>query len=142
MEEDKLPRAVTRAMKSGELYNAPLHDTSVKIPGGGLVSTAPDLVRFATAVNRGKLLKPDSLQAMWEPQRMKGGEVSDYGLGWRIFERGEPKIVGHSGGQSGVATFFMLCPEKHAAAAVMCNLQHAKLQPLCRRLLELAMQEE
>jgi hypothetical protein len=39
-----------------------------------------------------------------------------------------------------VATFFMLCPEKRAAAAVMCNLQRAKLQPLCRRLLEQAIE--
>jgi CubicO group peptidase (beta-lactamase class C family) len=141
MEEDKLPRAVVRAMKSGELYNAPLHDTSVKVPGGGLVSTAPDLVRFTTAVNRGKLLRANSLQAMWTPQHTKGGVESDYGLGWRIIEREERKIVGHSGGQSGVATFFMLCPEKRAAAAVMCNLQRAKLQPLCLHLLEQAIQE-
>lgn len=142
MEDDKLPRAVTRSMKAGELYNAPLHDTSVKVPGGGLVSTAPDLVRFATAVNCGKLLSPKSLEAMWEPQHTKSGAQSDYGLGWRVFEHSDRKIVGHSGGQSGVATFFMLCPKKHAAAAVMCNLQHAKLQPLCLHLLEQAMKDE
>jgi CubicO group peptidase (beta-lactamase class C family) len=92
-------------------------------------------------VNSGMLLQAESLQAMWEPQRTKSGEESDYGFGWRIFERGDHKIVGHSGGQSGVATFFMLCPDKHVAAAVMCNLQHAKLQPLCRRLLDAAMDE-
>ena len=125
-------------MKAGELYNAPLHDTSVKIPGGGLVSTAPDLVRFATAVNSGKLLRPESLKAMWEPQHTLSGESSDYGLGWRILEHDGQKIVGHSGGQSGVSTFFMLCPEKHTAAAVMCNLQNADLRALCLQLLEQA----
>jgi CubicO group peptidase (beta-lactamase class C family) len=138
MDEDKLPRAVTRSMKSGELYNAPLHDTSVKVAGGGLVSTAPDLVRFATAVNRGKLLQPDSLQAMWDTQHTKGGKASDYGLGWRIFPGGNGKIAGHSGGQAGVSTMMMLYPKRHTAAAVMCNLQHSKLEPLCRKLLERA----
>jgi CubicO group peptidase (beta-lactamase class C family) len=136
--EDKLPNAIARAMKSGELYNAPLHDTSVKIPGGGLVSTAPDLVRFATAVNSGKLLRPESLKAMWEPQHTVSGKSSDYGLGWRIMEQDGEKIVGHSGGQSGVSTYFMLCPEKGTAAAVMCNLQNADLRALCLQLLEQA----
>jgi len=107
-----------------------------------LVSTAPDLVRFATALNHGKLLSRESLDAMWEPQHTRSGAQSEYGLGWRIIEHDDRKIVGHSGGQSGVATFFMLCPEKHVAAAVMCNLQHATLQPLCLQLLEQAMANE
>lgn len=142
MDDDKLPAAVTRSMKPGNLYNAPLHDTSVKVPGGGLVSTAPDLVRFASAVNRGELLKPESLDAMWKPQHTKSGAKSDYGLGWRIYNHQGNRIVGHSGGQSGVATFFMLCPEKHAAAAVMCNLQRANLQSLCLYLIEQAIEEK
>jgi CubicO group peptidase (beta-lactamase class C family) len=141
LDEDKLPNAVVRAMKAGSLYNAALHDTSVKIPGGGLVSTAPDLVRFATAVNRGKLLRRESLRAMWEPQHTTSGEESDYGLGWRVFQHEKRKIVGHGGGQAGVSTMYMLCPEKHAAVAVMCNLQNAKLQSLCQQLLDEAMRK-
>jgi len=43
-------------LKAGRIYNAPLHDTSMKIPGGGLLSTPSDLVRFAIASNTGKVL--------------------------------------------------------------------------------------
>jgi CubicO group peptidase (beta-lactamase class C family) len=137
-QEEKLPDAIAKELRSGTIYNAPLHDTSVKIPGGGMVSTSPDLVRFATAINRGKLLRAETRKAMWEPQHTLAGEPSEYGLGWRIMQHDGAKVVGHSGGQSGVSTYFLLCPEKHTAAAVMCNLQGAKLQPLCLELLDAA----
>lgn len=137
-QEEKLPDAIAKELKAGTLYNAPLHDTSVKIPGGGLVSSAPDLVRFSTAINRGKLLREETRKAMWEPQHTLAGEPSEYGLGWRILRHDGAKVVGHSGGQSGVSTYFLMCPEKHTAAAVMCNLQGAKLQPLCLELLDAA----
>ena len=42
----------------GRIINAPLADTSNKVPGGGLVTTAEDLVRFAAAWEQGRLLKP------------------------------------------------------------------------------------
>ena len=75
---------------------------------------------------------------MWEPQRTSGGKESEYGLGWRILEHSGQKVVGHSGGQAGVSTYFLLCPTKHTAAAVMCNLQDADLKSLCSKLLEQA----
>ena len=139
---DGLPDSVVRVLKPGELYNAPLHDTSVKIPGGGMVSTAPDLVRFATAINRGKLLRQETLKVMWEPQHTLSNQVTEYGLGWRILQHDGQRIVGHSGGQAGVSTYFLLCPEKHIAAAVMCNLQGQKLQTLCLQLLDQAKEVE
>lgn len=39
-----------RKTEKGEVTNAQLHDTSIKIPGGGLVSTAEDLAKFAIAI--------------------------------------------------------------------------------------------
>ncbi|MEX0643358.1 MAG: serine hydrolase [Pirellulales bacterium] len=132
---DGAPGFIRHVLKPDTLYNAPLHDTSVKIPGGGMVSTSPDLVRFATAMNCGQLLRPESLRAMWEPQRTLDDKPSQYGLGWRVLKLGDFKVVGHSGGQAGVSTCFLLCPEKHVAAAVMCNLQGLSPQQLCLQLL-------
>jgi CubicO group peptidase (beta-lactamase class C family)/D-alanyl-D-alanine dipeptidase len=112
----------------GELYNAPLHDTSMKIPGGGLLSTAPDLVRFAIACNTGELLDAASRDQMWTRQKTTAGKETKYGLGWRVNRRAGRKVVSHTGGQSGTTTVLVLVPETGTAVALMCNLQHAKLR--------------
>ena len=39
---DLLPTGEKSRLKVGEVYNATLHDTSMKVPGGGLLSTAED----------------------------------------------------------------------------------------------------
>ena len=53
---ESLPDAAKADAEVGALYNASLHDTSMKVPGGGLGSTAVDLVKFALAHNTGLLL--------------------------------------------------------------------------------------
>ncbi|MEX2172148.1 MAG: serine hydrolase [Pirellulales bacterium] len=135
---EKLPRRLRERFEPGELYNAPMHDTSMKVPGGGLLSTAPDLIRFATALNRGQLLKPETLAIMWTDHKLPDGTSTGYGLGFRLRELAGQQVVGHSGGQSGVSTFYVLCPERRAAVALMCNLQGAPLEPLIMNVLALA----
>jgi CubicO group peptidase (beta-lactamase class C family) len=111
----------------GRLYNSPLHDTSMKIPGGGLLSTASDLIRFATSVNTGKLLSKSTCQLMWTSQKTADGKETGYGLGWKISTHAGRKVVWHTGGQSGTSTVFILFPGTGTAVALMCNLQHASL---------------
>lgn len=122
---------------SGELYNAPLHDTSMKIPGGGLLSTAPDLVRFAIACSTCQLLGDDTCQQMWTRQQTTSGEETNYGLGWRVAQRSGRKVVSHSGGQAGTSTMLVLVPETGTAVAMMCNLQHAKLRATALEIADL-----
>ncbi|MCA9138028.1 MAG: serine hydrolase [Planctomycetales bacterium] len=112
---------------AGELYNAPMHDTSMKIPGGGLLSTAPDLVRFAVALNTGELVSRQACQAMWTSQKTSDGKEIGYGMGWRVGKHAARKIVSHTGGQSGTSTVLVLVPETGTAVAIMCNLQHVQL---------------
>ncbi|MEO1981237.1 MAG: serine hydrolase domain-containing protein, partial [Fuerstiella sp.] len=99
-------------------------------PGGGLLSTASDLVRFATAVNTGKLLKSDMLQQMWNSQKTQSGKETGYGLGWKVQSHFGQKLVSHTGGQSGTSTVLVLLPEKGTSVAIMCNLQHVSLYKL------------
>ncbi|MCI0487129.1 MAG: beta-lactamase family protein [Blastocatellia bacterium] len=132
---NRLPEAVKRQAKVDGIYNASLHDTSMKVPGGGIVSTAEDLVRFAITINTGALVKRDTLDQMWIRQKTKGGEETNYGLGWGVGETNEGhKVVSHSGGQAGTSTLLVLIPEKGLAIAVMSNLERASLGSIIQQI--------
>jgi CubicO group peptidase (beta-lactamase class C family) len=113
---------------------------SIAMPGGGLWSTAGDLVRFARAYLRGgsldgeRLLPPAFLDLMCteqtrgilEPPADGVGPARDpaYGLGWGIAARGgdipcSPRAVEH-GGASGTRLF--IDPETDLAVVVLTNL--------------------
>lgn len=124
-------------LQPGELYNASLHDTSMKIPGGGLLSTPSDLVRFAIALNQDKLLTAATRELMWTSQKTTGGESTGYGLGWRVSERRGEKEVSHTGGQAGTSTVLLLLPKSGTAVAIMCNLQGVKLRSLAASIADM-----
>ncbi|HEY7546814.1 MAG TPA: serine hydrolase domain-containing protein, partial [Blastocatellia bacterium] len=107
---------------SGLIVNAWLHDTSMKIPGGGLVSTPVDLVRFALAVQSGKIVKRETLQQMWTASKTKDGQETVYGLGWEVRQRAGMKLYAHGGNQSGASSLLYVLPEKGIVIAIMTNL--------------------
>lgn len=123
----QLPGVVKGKVKVGQLYNAQLHDTSMKVPGGGLVSTSVDLVKFAHASMKGTLVKQPTLEQMWTPQQTKDGNKTTYGLGWGVSERAGMKLFSHSGGQAGTSTLLYVLPEKSIVIAAMSNLEGASL---------------
>ncbi len=124
---------------AGELYNAPLHDTSMKIPGGGLLSTASDLVRFAMALNQGILIEPESRMQMWRSQKTSDGTLTNYGFGWQIGNRLGHSAVWHTGGQSGTSTVLLNFPERDTVVAIMCNLQNVGLVEAATSIADIAL---
>ena len=114
----------------GEVKNAELMDSSYKIPGGGYVTTAEDLVRFAQALLAGRLLKPASVAQMWTPTAVSGKE--SYGLGFEILQGG--RLVMHSGGQPGTSTVLLIAPQQRLALAVLANMDGVQLKELVRAL--------
>ena len=111
-------------VKDGKVENAGLMDSSYKIPGGGLVSTAEDYVRFADALMEGKLLKPETLKLMWTPSMLPSlsdGKPSRYGMGFGVFTIDGQQVVGHSGAQQGTSTYMAFVPGKRFAVAVFAN---------------------
>jgi CubicO group peptidase (beta-lactamase class C family) len=117
---------------AGQVKNATLMDSSYKIPGGGYVSTAEDLVRFGDALLDGKLLKASTLAQMWTATKVSG--QSAYGLGFSLPEGG--KFVTHTGGQAGTTTRLFIIPQAHFVLALMANMDGVQLTEVARALVE------
>lgn len=128
-----------RKTESGAVENCDLADTSNKIPGGGMVSTPEDLVKFAGAVMKGQLVKPATRDQMFTPAKTRDGKPAPYGLGWQIQEAGGRKWVTHGGAQQGISTLLVMLPEDAFSLALMCNLERVQLFPLAVRITELAL---
>jgi serine beta-lactamase-like protein LACTB len=129
----QLPPAVASFAQVGGVYNAVLHDTSMKVAGGGLVSTAEDLVRFGIALNTGALLKKATVEEMWTEGKAGDGKGTGYGLGFGVFPAQEGiRRVSHSGNQAGAASFLVILPEVGVTYAIMTNLEDAELGTISR----------
>lgn len=115
-----------RRDSTGRLLNARYVDMSNKIPAGGYITTAEDLVRFAAAFMDDRLVKADTRASMLTPQKTNDGEVFGYGLGWGLFP-GEDwygeKEAFHGGQTPGVSGMLYLLPGRHFAVAILMNLE-------------------
>jgi serine beta-lactamase-like protein LACTB len=125
-----------RKTEKGEVVNTVLADTSNKIPGGGMISTATDLADFAIATMHAKLASPATLEKMWTPQSMRDGKKTGSGLDWGLAEIKGHKKVSHSGAQPGTSTDLILVPDLNAAVVVMINMDGVPASQLADQILE------
>jgi serine beta-lactamase-like protein LACTB len=123
-------RARGYSTNDGKVQNAGLMDSSYKLPGGGYVSTAEDLVRFQLAMMDGKIVKPATLNEMWTSQKTSDGKPTNYGMGFGVFDVDGQKLVGHGGSQQGTSTAMEAIPSRHYAVAVMVNLDGVNARSL------------
>ena len=133
-----LPDAAKLIARPDTIYNAALHDTSMKVPGGGILSTAEDLVRFATAVMTGSLVKKTAVEMMWTEGRTKGGEATGYGLGWGVAPAQEGiRRISHGGNQAGASSAIIVLPEVEVSYVLMSNLEDVDWPPITRGLAQI-----
>ena len=125
-----------RKTQAGEIQNAPLHDTSIKVPGGGLVTTAEDLAKFAIAVNTNQLVKPETLAQMWTKPKASDGKEQGYAMGFLINDRDGLLRVFNDGSQAGTRTYLFLMPKQKFAVALMTNLERAFCEELVPKIIE------
>ena len=120
-----------------KVENAGLMDSSYKLPGGGYVSTAEDLVHFELALIDGKLLHHPTLMHMWTSQRTTDGKFTGYGMGFRVVDTGSGTLVGHTGSQQGTSTAMEAFPARRFAAAVMVNMNGVSAASLLHEIGEI-----
>jgi serine beta-lactamase-like protein LACTB, mitochondrial len=108
--------------------NAALADLSIKFPGGGIISTCEDLLKFSQKLISFKLVKSSTLDTMLIPTITKNKDTVYYGLGvsFSIDEKGR-KFFGHSGGGTGFTGELIIYPGKSLAAVYLTNVRDRNL---------------
>ncbi len=126
--------------KSGAVVNAEFLDSSYKIPGGGWLSSAPDMARFEVAILNDRLMKRATRDIMWTPQMPSDGlGRMVYGLGWQAGTTHGVGDVGHGGSQQGTSTMMLIAPEARAGVVVLINSDAAGSSELAAQLLEIVL---
>jgi len=122
--------------ESGAVQNADFLDSSYKIPGGGWLSSAEDMARFEVAMLHDKLVKRATRELMWTPLKPSDGSKDNYGLGFGVGTEDGILAVGHSGGQQGTSTDFLIAPEKQAGVVVLTNMDSLNVNELSVEILK------
>jgi CubicO group peptidase (beta-lactamase class C family) len=105
------------------------------------LSTPSDLVRFASAINGGKLLQPATVELLQTSQRLTSGQETGYGLGWdleTVTLLGAPtRVVGYDGQMfGGTASSLMTFPDRGLVVAVSANTSYADTPSLALKIAE------
>ena len=105
-------------------------DYSCYAGSSAFLSTPSDLVRFALAINNGKLLQPATVQLLQTSQRLASGQETGYGLGWDLetvtLAGEQTRTVGHDGESlGGMVASLMTVPERGIVVSVTSNISYA-----------------
>ena len=103
------------------------------------LSTPSDLVRFALAINGGKLLQPATVTMLQTSLRLPSGEETGYGLGWDIetvaLAGKQTRWVGHDGMVlGGMVASLMTFPDHGLVVAVTSNTSYADTESLALKV--------
>ncbi len=105
------------------------------------LSTPSDLVRFAMAIDGGKLLQPATVRVLQTSQRLSSGQETGYGLGWdleTVSLAGErTRIAGHDGDLlGGRVSSLWTFGERGIVVAVMSNISYADTASIALKIAE------
>ena len=126
--------------KSGALVNAEFLDSSYKVPGGGWLSSAPDMARFEVAILADRLVKRATRDLMWTEQMPTDGlGRMAYGLGWEFGATEGVKDVGHGGSQQGTSAGILIAPDGRAGVVVLTNSDSANGPGLASEILRIVL---
>ncbi len=107
----------------GRDFPAPTFELG-EAPAGSMYSTVLDLGKFVSVLlAQGKapggiIIKPETLEKMWQVQFAKEGEKTGFGLGFNISQFEGHRRVGHNGAIYGFATELAILPEDKIGVVV------------------------
>jgi D-alanyl-D-alanine carboxypeptidase len=99
----------------------PIH-MSQPFAAGGLVSSVDDLARWGEAIDRRRLLSPESWKRMFRPFVLNDGRISQSCFGWFVERRKFGReVFQHAGGINGFVSFVYWVPQERIFIAVLLN---------------------
>ena len=124
-----LPRRASGYSRTPKgLTNAPYIDMSWPYAAGAIYSTVEDLARWDQALSSGKLVGPESYQAMYTPVKQ------NYGYGWTIRQRDGHQEISHNGGIHGFSSSLVRYPADKVCVVVLSNVIPAPTDRLAHEL--------
>lgn len=106
--------------ESGQV--APYEDLSYKYAGGGLLSTADDLVRFGNSFLANTSSDSSLVKLLFTSQTTRDGKPTYYGLGWNIGrDKNGRRIYWHDGDLSGSSAYLLIYPDDKLIVAFLAN---------------------
>ncbi len=116
--------------KAGSYRNAPFEDAASAGSAGGLYATVEDLYRLDRALDRGALLRPETVAEAFSPAKLADGSEGAYGLGWALETYRGLREVDHGGDITGFNTQVSKFPDQHLTVIVLSNVWMRPQAPL------------
>lgn len=107
--------------KQGEYVRAEYLSLTQPYAAGSIMSTVDDLLTWQLAINKNKLIRPETQQLAYTPVKLNSGEVHDYGYGWGIGLINGSSTIEHSGGIFGYSTNEIYLPKEDIYVVVFTN---------------------
>jgi CubicO group peptidase (beta-lactamase class C family) len=104
-------------------------------PAGGGYSTARDLLAFAEAMRKGRLVSPTTAERLWSAKPEL--HSPDYGYGFGVGKDLLGRSAGHSGGFPGIASVLDIYLDTGFTVVVLSNVDGG-MQPVAQKLREVA----
>jgi len=107
-------------MDSFKTFQNELNFSGVK-GAGNITSTTGDLYHFLKALENGKLVTPASLHKLYNNTQPMGYHKSQYGLGWRIENKGGERWINHTGLLPGYTSIIGMLPKRDLKIIILTN---------------------
>ncbi|HEX5702318.1 MAG TPA: serine hydrolase [Pyrinomonadaceae bacterium] len=135
-EADIVPnRAAGYQLLQGQLKNqnwvSPTLNTTAD---GALYLTVFDVAKWDAALYTEKLVKKESLVAMWTPVKLNNGKSEKYGFGWAVSDVRGHRLIDHGGTWQGFKSYIARYVDDKLTVIVFANLRQANPSRIAQKV--------
>lgn len=135
-EADIVPnRAAGYQLVKGELKNQNwVSPTLNSTADGALYLTVYDMAKWDAALYTEKLVKKESLVAMWTPVKLNDGKNEKYGFGWAVSDVRGHRLIDHGGTWQGFKSYIARYIDDKLTVIVFANLRQANPNRIAQKV--------